>query len=82
MKRSTLVLATAGMILTGAAAVQVLGGGDAAAAAEGITLQPDSTLRVTQYPDGSAANISRVTATALSELPPFTSSVAKAISPR
>ncbi len=87
MKRSTTILATAGLILGGAAAIQVLDGGDAGTATP--VVEPHGRIELTvsdikciQYPAGNAANISRVTATALSELPPFTSNVANAISPR
>jgi hypothetical protein len=88
MKRSTTILATAGLILGGATAIQVLDSGDAGTAAPvmeehtGRVELSVSSSECTQYPAGSAANISRVTATAWSELPPRTSSVANAISPR
>lgn len=46
------------------------------------TAEVPARRRLSQYPDGRAVSISRVTATALSELPPRTTRVAKAISPR
>jgi hypothetical protein len=87
MKRSTTILATTGLILGGAATIQALDSGDAGRAAPVVAersepVQPSVSTLECQYPAGSAANISRVVATAWSELPPLTSSVANAISPR
>ncbi len=106
MKLSTTVLATAGLLLGGTLAVELLGGSESTAAPAGRRAQlhrgrPGSPGRGTdpavrlgggrrphpgplsaQYSGGNAANMSLVTATALSELPPLTSNVANAMSPR